>query len=303
MPATHAIPVSPAPLGDDVEGWFTGARPATPDGAVAVEGRGSRPANDSEIANVSQILAPMATAGAWQPGMPGHPSNLSHRRPHRPVDLVRARRAVGAATATDPESWHLMHQVHGSRVGAVEAATPIGAEMRQVDALVTTEPDRVLAVTVADCVPLLLAGRRVVAAVHAGRAGLVAGVVTATLDAVRAHGETVEDLRAVLGPAIGGCCYEVPAAMHEEVAAQIGATEARTTWGTPALDLPAGVVAQLTGAGVSQISCVGGCTRCQPGWLSHRADPTTGRMLGLVVRRGRSSRPSGSGERQGDCRA
>lgn len=219
----------------------------------------------------------------------GAAGNLSHRRPHRPDDLARARRAVGDAFGAAPRTWHLMHQVHGATVGVVDAATPVGAELRDVDAAVTALPDRVLAVQSADCVPVLLAGRRTVAVAHAGRAGVVRGVVGATVDVTTDLGDAPDVLRAVIGPSIGGCCYEIPGAMRDDVATSVPVAASTTTWGTPSLDLPAAVETQLLEAGVGEVRRVGGCTRCdsEGRWFSHRADPRTGRQLGLVVRRSR----------------
>ncbi|WP_052667691.1 peptidoglycan editing factor PgeF [Nitriliruptor alkaliphilus] len=216
----------------------------------------------------------------------GAAGNLSHRRPHRPDDLARARAQVGAATGMPPARWHLLHQVHGADVAVVDATTPPGAELAEVDAAVTCEPGRVLAVQAADCVPVLLAGPTAVGVAHAGRRGAVLGVVPATVAALARVGSPPEALHAVLGPAIGGCCYEVPGDLQETVAAQLPDAAATTTWGTPALDLPAAVRCQLRATGVSQVADVGGCTRCDPEgrWFSHRADPATGRQLGLVVR-------------------
>jgi polyphenol oxidase len=216
----------------------------------------------------------------------GAAGNLSHRRPHRPDDLARARREVGAATGTDPVTWHLLHQVHGADVAVVGADTPIGAELRGVDAAVTSEPGRPLAVQTADCVPVLLVGPTAIGVAHAGRAGVVLGVVEAVLDAVVALGQPRHHLRAAVGPAIGGCCYEVPAVMRDEVATTHPAAAATTTWGTPSLDLPAAVAATLGANGVATVTSVGGCTRCDAGgrWFSHRSDPDAGRQLGMVVR-------------------
>jgi polyphenol oxidase len=218
----------------------------------------------------------------------GAAGNLSHRRPHRPDDLATARRHVGTLTGTDPTAWHLMRQVHGADVATVDRSTPPGAELRDVDALVTTLPGRVLGVQTADCVPVLLAGAGAVAVAHAGRAGVALGVVTAALDALTRLGDDPPRLRAVVGPSIGGCCYEVPADLRDRVAADHPAAAATTTWGTPALDLPAAVAAELAESGVPDVQRVGGCTRCDPEgrWFSHRADPTTGRQLALVVRDG-----------------
>jgi YfiH family protein len=216
----------------------------------------------------------------------GAAGNLSHRRPHRPDDLARARNAVGEATGMPPARWHLLRQVHGASVATIGAGTPVGAELRDVDAAVTTEPDRVLTVQTADCVPVLLAGPTAIGIAHAGRAGVTLGVVPSVVSALGRLDSPPDTVRVVLGPAIGGCCYEVPEAMHREVVADQPAADATTSWGTPALDLPAAVTAQLVAAGVTTVDRVGGCTRCDPElrWFSHRADAGAGRQLALVVR-------------------
>jgi hypothetical protein len=94
------------------------------------------------------------------------------------------------------------------------ASTPPGRELRGVDAAVTALPGRVLAVQSADCVPVLLAGPGAIGVAHAGRAGVLQGVIPAVVAALRQLAQP-GPLRAVLGPAIGGCCYEVPAELRE----------------------------------------------------------------------------------------
>jgi polyphenol oxidase len=216
----------------------------------------------------------------------GAAGNLSHRRPHRPDDLARARAAVGVATRTDPAAWHLLHQIHGAEVAVVDETTPPGAELAGVDAAVTALPDRVLTVQTADCVPVLLAGPTAVGVAHAGRAGVEHGVIPAVLAALTALGSPPSSLRVALGPAIGGCCYEVPERMRDALAAGSPAVATTTTWGTASLDLPAACEVQLREAGVPEITRVDGCTRCDADqrWFSHRADPDAGRQLGLVLR-------------------
>lgn len=225
--------------------------------------------------------------GATSPPI-GAAGNTSHRRPHRPDDLAATRRHVGTRTGTDVRAWHLMRQVHGDDVAVVDARTPVGAELDGVDAAVTAEVDRPLGVHTADCVPVLLRADGAVGVAHAGRVGFAAGVVPAVVDALTALASGPRSsVRAVVGPAIGGCCYEVPAAMRDDVGAAAPRAVATTTWGAPALDLAAGVEAQLVDAGVVDVERVGGCTACDPEgrWFSHRRDPDAGRQLGLVVLR------------------
>ncbi|MBI2243730.1 MAG: polyphenol oxidase family protein [Nocardioides sp.] len=186
---------------------------------------------------------------------------------------------VAAATGATP---YLMHQVHGAEVLLVEDwRSPTWDP--QVDALLTAEPGRALLTRAADCVPLLLAADTgLIGAVHAGREGVRRGVVTAALERLRALG--AGQVRAWVGPHICGACYEVPEDLREEVAAAVPATRATTSWGTPALDLGAGVRDQLDAAGCSVVE-VGGCTRELPALHSHRRDgAAAGRLAGVVWR-------------------
>ena len=105
-------------------------------------------------------------------------------------------------------------------------------------------------VRVADCVPVLLADPHggVIGAAHAGRKGLADGVVTACVEQMRQVG--AQQISAWVGPHICGRCYEVPADMRDEVAAVEPVAASTTSWGTAALDIGAGVVAQLERLGV-----------------------------------------------------
>ncbi|MCV2393416.1 polyphenol oxidase family protein [Actinotalea sp. M2MS4P-6] len=194
-------------------------------------------------------------------------------------DAVARRRRLVAQWAGGPVAW--AHQVHGT---AVHLALAGGDDVASCDALVGTGPVG-LAVQVADCVPVLLADAAagVVGAAHAGRRGLVAGVVDAAVRAMHAAGAT--RIRAVVGPAICGACYEVPAELRDEVEAAVPGTSSTTSWGTPALDLPGAVVALLAARGVA-VDDVGLCTRTDPRFYSHRgagqgAGPA-GRIAGVV---------------------
>jgi polyphenol oxidase len=213
----------------------------------------------------------------------GGGGNLAHRRPHRPLDLAAARREVAVATGTDATAWHLLHQVHGCEVAVVDAEVPLGKELRGVDAAVTAVPGRVLGVQTADCVPVLLCGPGAVGVAHAGRAGVIDGVVTAVVEALRELAGP-GPLQATLGPAIGGCCYEVPAALHDAACEVVPGIGARTSWGTHSLDLPAAVRRQLADLGVDVLGPPAPCTYDDPAYFSHRRDPGSGRQLGLVVR-------------------
>lgn len=179
-----------------------------------------------------------------------------------------------------------MRQVHGNEVHVVDQAwldAQRGArdgEPPRVDALVTDLAGVALVVRVADCVPVLLAdtANGVVGAAHAGRNGLVSGVVPATIAVMRGLGAT--DLVAWVGPHICGRCYEVPAPMRDEVAAAVPASFAQTSWGTPAVDVGAGVAAQLRADDVVVVDA-SRCTREDPDLFSHRRGESE-RLAGLI---------------------
>ncbi len=184
-------------------------------------------------------------------------------------DRVQLNRALLAgALGRDAASIVMGHQVHGAEVQVREHA---GGELARVDAQATAAPGLTPLVLVADCVPVVLAAPGAVAAVHCGWRGVAGGIVPAAVSAVRALGG--ESLAAVVGPAIGPCCYEVGA----EVLARFDADG-------PSLDLPAQVAAELARSGVADVAVAGICVSCHPDlFFSHRRDGGgTGRQAGVA---------------------
>jgi hypothetical protein len=235
------------------------------------------------------VRAGFTTRAGGVSGPPWHALNLGLG-----VDDDRARvlvnrnlveRWVGARVA-------YASQVHGPDVcvlpGPSGPSEPSAISVGCYDALVSTSSSVAVAVLAADCVPVLLADgdARVVGVVHAGRRGLAAGVVQAAVAALVRTGAESSRIRAVVGPAISGAAYEVPAALRDEIAAVIPETWSRTAWGTPALDLPAGVVAVLGRTGVTRVEVLDICTFTDERFYSHRRaqrqGTTTGRFAGVV---------------------
>jgi YfiH family protein len=178
-----------------------------------------------------------------------------------------------------------LEQVHGTRVATIDAVpAPDAPDVPATDAAVTALPGVAVAVLAADCVPVLLAdpGARVVGAAHAGRAGAAAGIVPATVAAMEELGARRDALEVLLGPAICGGCYEVPAEMRAEVDALLPGSAVRTRRGTPGLDLRAGLYHQLTELGVARIGGDPRCTRETPELYSHRRDPRSGRQAAIT---------------------
>lgn len=173
-----------------------------------------------------------------------------------------------------------MTQVHGGEAAFVPASDAVDTYV--CDGQVTDQPDLVLVVRAADCVPVLLAdpGAGVIGVAHSGRPGLVAGVVPATVARMREHG--AEQITAWIGPHVCGSCYEVPADLQRDVVAVVPESLATTSWGTPALDIGAGVRAQLAADGVEVLD-VAPCTRESADLYSYRRDgDRAGRHAGLI---------------------
>lgn len=198
-----------------------------------------------------------------------------------PLAVEENRRRLAVALGVARERLVLMDQCHGAEV-AVVSGRPERAP--SVDALVTTEPDLALVSLVADCTPVLLADLHgpAIAAVHAGRPGMMKGVVQQAVSTMRELGAV--RLEATVGPSVCGRCYEVPEPMRAEAVQAWPETCAVTWTGTPAIDVAAGVVAQLTRLGVG-VTWVPGCARERDDLYSHRRDGVTGRFAGVIVRR------------------
>ncbi|EPH41417.1 peptidoglycan editing factor PgeF [Streptomyces aurantiacus] len=177
-----------------------------------------------------------------------------------------------------------MKQVHGRDVAVVDGPWDVDEDIPAVDAVVTARRGLALAVLTADCTPVLLADpdAGVAAAAHAGRPGMVAGVVPAAVEAMVRLGARPERIVARTGPAVCGRCYEVPADMRADVAAVEPAAYAETSWGTPAVDVTAGVHAQLDRLGVCDREQSPVCTLESGDHFSYRRDRTTGRLAGYV---------------------
>ncbi len=175
------------------------------------------------------------------------------------------------------------YQVHSARVLVVDAdSDPHTVAGEHADALVTTAREVAVAVRAADCLPVLIAdpNNSVVAAAHAGRVGLAAGVLIETVATIRRLGG--DRLRAWVGPHICGACYEVPTDLRDEISTRLPQAWAQTSWGTPSLDLGAAAQAQLVELGC-EVTMVDPCTRTTPTLHSYRRDgAASGRQAGVI---------------------
>jgi YfiH family protein len=173
-----------------------------------------------------------------------------------PAAVEENRRLACAGLGLDAARLARSRQHHGAQVNRARPGA-----VAHGDALWTDEPGLPLLALGADCAPIAIAatrGRPALAVVHAGWRGLAAGVVEAAVAALGAPA-----CAAIVGPAIGPCCYEV----GPEVAARFDPDLTRGG----ILDLWAAAARALERAGVERVEQVGLCTRCNPElFFSHR---------------------------------
>ena len=248
---------------------------------------------DPVIASLPVVTGPswpgvsyFCTTRAGGVGVAPHDSlNLGRRAGDNPDTVSENRRRVRAAVPGEP-LW--LRQVHGSEV--VDADAPDLPDEPAVDASVTAQPGRVLAIMVADCLPVVIADGRgqVLGAAHAGWRGLAGGVLEHTLAAMQAKAPDAGGWRAWVGPGIGPTEFEVGQDVLDAFTADDPAT---LRFFTPRPGLSGKWLADLAGladfrlrrAGVQEVALSGMCTVSDPQrFFSYRRDTETGRMALLA---------------------
>jgi polyphenol oxidase len=195
-----------------------------------------------------------------------------------PEAVETNRHRLARALGIPGSGLRFMNQQHSCAVARVNGENDGPPD---ADGMFTSDTEVALVVLVADCTPILLLDRvaGLVAAVHAGRNGMLQGVVPATVERLRVLGSG--ELDAVVGPSICPRCYEVPAGFRDQAAKASVAAPSVSWTGTPAIDVAAGVVDQLHTEGVG-VRWLPGCSRESDDLYSHRRDGTTGRYAGVV---------------------
>lgn len=161
------------------------------------------------------------------------------------------------------------YQVHGTTALIVRGPLPAGAERPRADILVTTVRGLALGVLTADCAPVLLAEPHagIVAAIHAGWRGALAGVVEAAIGVMHGLGADRSRIRAAVGPCIGQGAYEVGPEFEAALLAQDRASlpffSRSDERERPHFDLGGYVRLRLDRAGVAGVGQLPQCTYAQ----------------------------------------
>ena len=200
---------------------------------------------------------------------PYHEFNIAHHVGDDPRCVERNRELLKKTIGV--EKIIFANQIHSATIVYVgdPSLTPT------CDGLITDKTDIALAIMSADCYGVLLKAEHAIAALHAGRAGAMKGIVSKAIEMMREDfGE--EKIEAIISPGIGVCCYEV----GEEILSQCDPVYVRGTH----LDIKAMIVDQLKRYG-AEYHDYGICTCCNPDYYSYRREGVTGRFASVIWRR------------------
>jgi YfiH family protein len=215
--------------------------------------------------------------------------------------------AVAARMAVARDELLLISQVHEAGVADASVDRRRPWPRPSADAIISNDPAAAIAVQVADCVPILLAGEsgRIVGAVHAGWRGMSKRVAIAAVESMQSrYGVRPERILAAVGPCIGPCCCEVGADTRDAFRADGHHPAILARWfadrpsGKFYLDLWQAAREQLEGAGLraENIHVAELCTRTHSETFhSYRAHgAAAGRMVAVIKGR----REKGEGRRE-----
>jgi polyphenol oxidase len=228
----------------------------------------------------ASLAAALSTRKGGEPDSP-YGMNLSFKVGDDPARVTRNRQKFFGSLGISLDDIAMMQQVHGATIQRVDAP----GMNPSCDAMITNRPGIFLCVTVADCVPVFVMDREAhaVAVVHAGWRGTVAGIAESAVKAlVAAYGADPLRMEAYIGPAAGGCCYEV----GKEVAEKFDAQFVSLSDGKQCIALKDANLIQLKDAGIPEtaIEVHPSCTiHDRDLFHSYRRDGDgSGRMIGVV---------------------
>lgn len=224
----------------------------------------------------------------------GVPEDLLLGRRTDPRSSEQHRQCLLESLNIPSKEIFFVKQVHGDRVFVLDdpEVSADQTEREEADAMITHLKDKPIAVLTADCVPVILYDpeRQVAGVVHAGRKGSQMNLVAKTISILsRVYGSHPGNVRMALGPAIGGCCYEVDEPCIEPFRKNYPEWERFVTGRSPGrymLDLLKANEADAVRAGVlkEHIHHSGECTSCNNDrWYSYRKEGTTGRTVSLAM--------------------
>lgn len=221
--------------------------------------------------------------------MPYTDANLAFHVGDNLADVLENHDLLARQLGYNRHSLIHMRQIHSNKITIIDQTYNFDTPP-ECDALITDHPNIPLMVMSADCTPILLYDpvHKAIGAVHAGRAGALNEIVTKTIQSMREnYGSIPDDIHAVLGPSISGCCYEINSAIAEETISKGYPEALRLENEKIFLDVNTILSIQLKNLGVEKVEVIDECTACHNDrYFSYRADQQrTGRIAGVIILR------------------
>lgn len=234
------------------------------------------------IISEKNVVCGFTTRNGGVSHSPFNSLNLGFNTADKPANVKKNHSLIHSFLHIDSTRTALMEQVHGGNITIVSE----GGLFPLADGLITSKPDIMLGVLVADCIPLLLFDikRNVIGAIHCGWRPIVYGIAEKALNIfVEEFGSDLSEVVAAMGPSAGPCCYEIGG----EVAGKLKSSSIIKRDGKLYADLRAELSGNLLKAGISRgnIEIFPCCTICNEKlYFSHRRDSiNSGRMMGYIM--------------------
>lgn len=156
----------------------------------------------------SGITAVMTTRKGGVSGPPWESANMHYRKGDTFKNVMENRKSVIIKSGFSNQNIWFVNQVHGNNVVSADGLSPDETYNISADGIYSTTPGVIVGVYVADCVPLLLASRNMVAAIHCGWRSIVNGIVSNAISKFIENGVNPDEIYAATGAGIGKCCFE-----------------------------------------------------------------------------------------------
>lgn len=196
--------------------------------------------------------------GIADAGMPYEGFNVCHYTGDSNEHIADCRKALGRHFGIEADNVVVPRQVHGTEIAVVDTFDFDRCTLEGIDAVISSSPGLIIGVNTADCIPIILWDEEIgiIAAIHAGWRGAIAGIVEKSVGKMLGLG--AKAISAYIGVGICSDCFEV----GEEVAERFSARfVVRRSGEKPHVDLPAYVAHALRSAGVANIIQSTDCTR------------------------------------------
>ena len=223
--------------------------------------------------------------------VPFSSANFAFHVGDNPKDVLKNHALLAHHLAYDPHTLIHMRQIHSDRIVIVDQTLTFDTPP-ECDALITNALNTPLMVMSADCTGILIydSQQKSIAAIHAGRAGALNAILPKTVEAMeKEFGSQKNHLHFILGPSIGGCCYEINETIAAECETKGYADALSRREKKVFLDVNSILMEQLRNIGIQRdkIELTDHCTSCQNDeYFSYRADAQqTGRIAGVILLR------------------